>query len=44
MSTNSCIKIVIDDKNSLLLRGFTEMFKQDERSVVRVAATEGELF
>jgi hypothetical protein len=44
MSTSSCLKIVIDGKNSLLLRGFTEMFKQDERFVVRAAATDGELF
>jgi hypothetical protein len=44
MSTNSCLKIVIADKNSQLLRGFTEMFKQDERFVVRLAATDGQLF
>ena len=44
MSTNSCLKIVIADKNSLLLRGLTEMFKQDERFDVRATATDGELF
>ena len=44
LSTNTCLKIVIADKNSLLLRGFTEMFKQDECFVVRLAATDGELF
>ena len=44
MSTNSCLNIVIADKNSLLLRGLTEMFKQDERFDVRATATDGELF
>ena len=31
MSTNSCLNLVIADKNSLLLSDLTEMFKQDER-------------
>ena len=44
MSTNSCLNIVIADKNSLLVRGLTEMFKQDERFDVRATATDGELF
>nr|MBC8219119.1 response regulator transcription factor [Pseudomonadota bacterium] len=44
MSTNSCLNIVIADKNTLLLRGLTEMFKQDERFDVRATATDGELF
>ena len=44
MSTNSCLKIVTADKNSQLLRGFTKMFKQDERFDVRAAATDAELF
>ena len=44
MSTNSCLNIVIADKNSLLLRGLTEMLKQDERFDIRATATDGELF
>ena len=44
MSTNSCLKLVISDKNSLHLSAFTEMFKQDERFDVRAAETEDELF
>ncbi|MDP7583639.1 MAG: response regulator transcription factor [SAR324 cluster bacterium] len=44
MSTNSCLNIVFADKNSLLLRGLTEMFKQDERFDVRATATDGDLF
>jgi DNA-binding NarL/FixJ family response regulator len=44
MSTNSCLKIVIADKNSLLIRAFTEIFKQDERFDVIEATTDGELF
>ena len=44
MSINSCLNIVIADKNSLLVRGMTEMFKQDERFDVRATATDGELF
>jgi DNA-binding NarL/FixJ family response regulator len=44
MSTNSCLNILISDKNSLLLRGLTEIFKQYERFDVRATATDGELF
>ena len=44
MSANSFLNIVIADKNSLLVRGLTEMFKQDERFSVRATATDGELF
>ena len=44
MSTNCCLNIVIADKNSLLLRDLTEMFKQDERFDLRATATDGELF
>ncbi|MBS1256052.1 MAG: Nitrate/nitrite response regulator protein NarL [Deltaproteobacteria bacterium] len=44
MSTDSPINLVIADKNSLLVKGLTEMFKQDERFNVRATATDGELF
>ena len=44
MSTNSCLNIVIAYKNSLLVSGLTEMFKQDVRFDVRATATDGELF
>ena len=42
MSTNSFLKIVFADKNSLVLRDLTQIFKQDERFDVR--ATGGDLF
>ena len=44
MSTNSCLNIVIADKNSLLVGGLTEMFKQDVRFDVRATASDGELY
>ena len=44
MSTISPLNIVIADKNSLLVKGLTEMLKQDERFDVRATATDGELF
>jgi len=44
MPLNSCLNIIIADKSSLLVRGLTDMFKQDERFDVRATATDGELF
>jgi len=44
VSTNSCLNIVIADKNSLVVGGLTEIFNQDERFDVRATATDGESF
>jgi len=44
MSTKTCLNIVIADKNSLMVKGLAEMFKQDDRFDVRATATDGELF
>ena len=44
MSTKTCLNIVIADKNSLLVKGLAEMFKQDDRFDVRATTTDGELF
>ena len=44
MSIKNCLNIVIADKNSLLVKGLAEMFKQDDRFDVRATATDGELF
>jgi len=44
MVSNFPLNLVIADKNTLLLKGLTEMFKQDERFNVRATATDGERF
>jgi len=41
MSTKTCLNIVIADKNSLMVKGLAEMFKQDDRFDVRATATDG---
>lgn len=44
MSSSPRLGIVIADKNTLMLRGLSDLICQDERYEIRATATDGELF